>query len=152
MYSKIYEIWVRHIKKCIVCICILSVELFGKVYGVILLYYSSPYRQIQKQRIVFFVFFLFFFYDECTLFLLSWLRWFSKLLMCHKTGVAIRFRAKKKNYLRPAEILHWYNCCADGRSVGWSRCTITWLPNFLGWIDLLSYGATPRSSYWQIQK
>ena len=27
-----------------------------------------------------------------------------------------------------------------GRPLG--RCTVTWLPNFLGWIDLLSYGAT----------
>ena len=24
-----------------------------------------------------------------------------------------------------------------GRSLGW--CTVTWLPNFLGWVDLLSY-------------
>ena len=30
----------------------------------------------------------------------------------------------------------------DGqRAVGW--CTVTWLPNFLGWVDLLSYGAPP---------
>ena len=29
-------------------------------------------------------------------------------------------------------ILHWYACGADGRSVG--RCTVTWLPNFLGWV------------------
>ena len=28
----------------------------------------------------------------------------------------------------------------DGRSG--SRCTVTWLPNFLGWIDFLSYGAS----------
>ena len=28
-------------------------------------------------------------------------------------------------------ILHWYVCGADGRSGG--RCTVTWLPNFLGW-------------------
>ena len=27
----------------------------------------------------------------------------------------------------------------NGRSVG--RCTVTRLPNFLGWVDLLSYGA-----------
>ena len=30
---------------------------------------------------------------------------------------------------------------AVGRSVG--RCTVTWLPSFLGWVDLLSYGAPP---------
>ena len=28
----------------------------------------------------------------------------------------------------------------DGRSGG--RCTVTWLPNFLGWIDFLSYWAS----------
>ena len=30
-------------------------------------------------------------------------------------------------------ILHWYACGADGRSL--ARCTVTWLPNFLGWVD-----------------
>ena len=30
-------------------------------------------------------------------------------------------------------ILDWYACGADGRSLG--RCTVTWLPNFLGWVD-----------------
>ena len=40
---------------------------------------------------------------------------------------------------RKCESKHWYACRADGRrSVG--RCTITWLPNFQGWVDLLSYG------------
>ena len=29
-------------------------------------------------------------------------------------------------------ILHWYACGADGRSGG--RCTVMWLPNFLGWV------------------
>ena len=28
----------------------------------------------------------------------------------------------------------------DGRA-GWGRCTVTWLPNFLGWVDLLTHGA-----------
>ena len=38
---------------------------------------------------------------------------------------------------------HWFSCGGDGRrSVG--RCTVTWLPNFLGWVDLLSNGA-PRA-------
>ena len=38
-------------------------------------------------------------------------------------------------------ILHWYACGADGRSLGWSvgRCTVTWLPNFLGWVDYFSF-------------
>ena len=29
--------------------------------------------------------------------------------------------------------LYWYTCRANGRSLG--RCTVTWLPNFLGWVD-----------------
>ena len=29
-------------------------------------------------------------------------------------------------------ILHWYTCGADGRSG--CRCTVTWLPSFLGWV------------------
>ena len=43
-------------------------------------------------------------------------------------------------------ISHWYACGADGRSLGRAvgRCTVTWLPNFLGWASraralLLSY-------------
>ena len=28
----------------------------------------------------------------------------------------------------------------DGRA-GWGRCTVTRLPNFLGWVDLLTHGA-----------
>ena len=53
---------------------------------------------------------------------------------------------------RKCEIKHWLPCGADGRligqsvgrSVGWSGswCTVRWLSNFLGWIDLLSSGAT----------
>ena len=33
------------------------------------------------------------------------------------------------------ESKHWYACGTLGRSV-------TWLPNFLGWVDYLSYGAS----------
>ena len=36
-------------------------------------------------------------------------------------------------------ILHWYAYDADGRSFG--RCTVTWLPNLLRWIDVLTHGA-----------
>ena len=36
------------------------------------------------------------------------------------------------------EIEHW---CPMVRTDG--RCTVTWLPNFLGWVDFLSYGAPP---------
>ena len=33
-------------------------------------------------------------------------------------------------------ILHWYTCSAEGRSLrrAGGRCTVTWLPNFLGWV------------------
>ena len=31
-------------------------------------------------------------------------------------------------------ISHWYACGADGRAGG---RTVTWLPNFLGWVDFL---------------
>ena len=36
-------------------------------------------------------------------------------------------------------------CLWCGRTV--ARCTVTWLPNFLGWIDLLSYGAPHARSF-----
>ena len=40
--------------------------------------------------------------------------------------------------VRKCESKHWFSFCEDGRrSVG--RCTVTWLANFLGWVDLLSY-------------
>ena len=41
---------------------------------------------------------------------------------------------------RKCESKHWYACGADGRAAG-GRCTVTWLPNFLGWVDLLTHGA-----------
>ena len=48
-------------------------------------------------------------------------------------------------------ILHWYACGADGLSGGRSvgRCTVTWLPNFLGWVvyipHFLTHGAPLRA-------
>ena len=39
---------------------------------------------------------------------------------------------------RKCESKHWYACGADGRLVGRS---VTWLPNFLGWVDLFTHGA-----------
>ena len=38
------------------------------------------------------------------------------------------------------EIEHWFPCGADGRA-GSGRCTVTCLPNFLGWVDLVAHGA-----------
>ena len=46
---------------------------------------------------------------------------------------------------RKCESKHWYACGADGRS--FVRCTVTWQPNFLGWVDLLSYGASPTRAW-----
>ena len=45
--------------------------------------------------------------------------------------------------VRKCESKHWFSCGADSRSGGRSvfRCTVTWLPNFLGWVHLVSYGA-----------
>ena len=44
---------------------------------------------------------------------------------------------------RKCESKHWFSCGVDGRSLGRvvGRCTVTRLPNFLGWVDFLSYGA-----------
>ena len=47
--------------------------------------------------------------------------------------------------------LHWYVCGAEGRSLARSlaRCTVTWLPNFLGWVDYhisLAMGLRPRAA------
>ena len=39
---------------------------------------------------------------------------------------------------RKCESKHWYACGADGRSVARS---VTWLPNFLRWVDLFTHGA-----------
>ena len=47
--------------------------------------------------------------------------------------------------------LHWYACGADGRLLARSltRCTVTRLPNFLGWLDyhiILAMGLCPRAA------
>ena len=47
-------------------------------------------------------------------------------------GYAISFRCIWAAIPVDWIILHWYACGADGRSGG--RCTVTWLPNFLGWV------------------
>ena len=40
---------------------------------------------------------------------------------------------------RECEVEHWCRPLWCGGTGG--RCTVMWLPNFLGWVDLLSYGA-----------
>ena len=45
---------------------------------------------------------------------------------------------------RKCGIEHWFSCGADGRQRAdgrAGRCTVTWLPTFLGWVDLLTHGA-----------
>ena len=52
------------------------------------------------------------------------------------------FRPEAPNVTRKYESKHWYACDADGRSVGRSLGrSVTWLPNFLGWVDLFTHGA-----------
>ena len=43
------------------------------------------------------------------------------------------------NWLESVRIKRWLPCGEDGRADG--RCTVTSLPNFLGWVDLLTHGA-----------
>ena len=40
-------------------------------------------------------------------------------------------------YLLIELFLHWYSCGPNGRSGGRSvgQCTVSWLPNFVGWVD-----------------
>ena len=49
-------------------------------------------------------------------------------------------------------ILHWYACGADGRSLGreGGRCTVTWLPNFLGWVDYFIF--LPKVLRWRASR
>ena len=65
---------------------------------------------------------------------------FWQLSIDHNIDVQLVFSWAPK-LARKCESKHWFPCGADGRSV--ALCTVTWLPNFLGWVDLLSYGAPP---------
>ena len=83
---------------------------------------------------------------EKFLFLLSWLRWSFQLFMLHETRAALCFRAK--NYMHSQTARNFALVClwcgrTVGRSVGRS---VTWLPNFLGWVDLFTHGA-PRARF-----
>ena len=82
---------------------------------------------------------------EKFLFVLSSLRW-TKLFLLHKTRVAIRLRTKQNSLCTQTtqNSLVSLRCgqMVGRRSVAW--CTVTWLPNFLRWVDYLSYGA-PRA-------
>ena len=63
---------------------------------------------------------------------------FWQLSIDHNIDVQNQFSCARK-LARKCEIEHWLPCGADGQAGG--RCTVTWIPNFLGWVDLLSYGA-----------
>ena len=67
------------------------------------------------------------------------------------TRLAIRFSAK----ITASCIRGCHTCCLSyftlvclwcGRTVADGRCTVTWLPNFLGWVDLLTHGAPLASA------
>ena len=58
----------------------------------------------------------------------------------HWCAICVQYQSSCAPKLaRKCEIEHWLPCGADGRAGG--RCTVTWLPNFLGWVDLLTHGA-----------
>ena len=58
----------------------------------------------------------------------------------HWCAICVQYHFSRTPKLaRKCEIEHWLPCGAEGQA-GW-RCTVTWLPNFLGWVDLLTHGA-----------
>ena len=64
----------------------------------------------------------------------------------HWCAICVQYQSSCAPRLaRKCEIEHWFSCGADGRA-GCGRCTVTWLPNFLGWVDLLTHGA-PRARF-----
>jgi len=66
---------------------------------------------------------------------------FWQLSIDHNIDVQSAFSWAPK-VARKSESKHWYACGAHGRSVARSLDrSVTWLPNFLGWVDLFTYGA-----------
>ena len=58
----------------------------------------------------------------------------------HWCAICVQYQSSCAPKLaRKCGIEHWLACGADGRAAG-ERCTVTWLPNFLGWVDLLTHG------------
>lgn len=66
---------------------------------------------------------------------LKWSSWFHYNNNNTKCGLPFTFASKNPHYRLP-KILRWYACGTDrqlgGQAGGW--CTVTWLPNFLGWV------------------
>ena len=59
----------------------------------------------------------------------------------HWCTICVQYQSSCATKLaRKWEIEHWFSCGADIQ-VGCGRCTVTWLPNVLGWVDLLTHGA-----------
>ena len=59
----------------------------------------------------------------------------------HWCAICVQYQSSCAPKLaRKCGIEHWFPCGADGRAAG-GRCTVKWLPNFLGWVDLLTHGA-----------
>ena len=58
-------------------------------------------------------------------------------------GFVISGGTRALKLARKCEIKHWFSCGAEGRVS--ERCTVTWLPNFLGWIDLFGLWSCPRA-------
>ena len=57
----------------------------------------------------------------------------------HWCAICVQYQSSCAPKLtRKCQIEHWFPYGADGRASG--RCTVTWLPNFLGWVDLLTLG------------
>ena len=68
---------------------------------------------------------------------------FSLKAGAHKSQAAMRFSSIAFGLPHLLiELFHMVGLWC-GRMVGWSlgRCMVTSLPNFLGWVDLLRYGA-----------
>ena len=58
------------------------------------------------------------------------------------TRVAMWFSAKITSSCHTCWLSYFTSVCLwCGRTVGGGRCTVRWLPNFLGWLDLLTHGA-----------
>ena len=83
---------------------------------------------------------------------------FWQLSTDHNIDVQLVFSWAPK-LARKCESKHWFPCGADGSSgrrvVGQSvsQCKVTWLPNFLGWVDYhISLGMELRPRAWSSAK
>ena len=54
----------------------------------------------------------------------------------HWCAISFLLGSQTTAVARKCESKHWFPYGADGRSAG-GQCTVTWLSNFLGWVELL---------------